>query len=89
MFRTSTLSKDWQYFWTSIKNIVYDTQEYGRLDSSAVHIFISSRIMYYLSLAIKMFSLNFVFRYDDDLLYFPIIDKWLEFSVNKKWRICA
>ncbi|KAG5570937.1 hypothetical protein H5410_060703 [Solanum commersonii] len=42
-FRTSTLSKDWQYLWTSIKNIVYDTHS-----------------------------------------MFPVINKWLEFSVNKK-----
>ncbi|KAG5570958.1 hypothetical protein H5410_060724 [Solanum commersonii] len=40
-FRTSTLSKDRQYFWTFINNVVYDTEEYGRLDSSAVHKFIS------------------------------------------------
>ncbi|KAG5570961.1 hypothetical protein H5410_060727 [Solanum commersonii] len=40
--------------------------------------------MYYLSLAIKMFSPNFVFNYDDGLSYFPVIDKWLEFSMNKK-----
>ncbi|KAG5570969.1 hypothetical protein H5410_060735 [Solanum commersonii] len=83
-FKTSTLSKDWKCFWTSIKNIVYDTEEYGRLDSSAVHNSFPSRIMYYLSLAIKMFSLNFVFKYDDGLSYFHIIDKWLELSVNKK-----
>ncbi|KAK4726815.1 hypothetical protein R3W88_031732 [Solanum pinnatisectum] len=33
---------------------------------------------------IKKLSLNFVFRYDDGLSYFPESDKWLEFIMNKK-----
>ncbi|KAG5571157.1 hypothetical protein H5410_060923 [Solanum commersonii] len=33
---------------------------------------------------IKKFSLNFVLRYDDRVSYFPVIEKWLEFTVNNK-----
>ncbi|KAG5570964.1 hypothetical protein H5410_060730, partial [Solanum commersonii] len=43
-----------------------------------------SMIMYYLSLAIKMSNLKFVVRYNGGLSYFPVIDKWLEFAVNKE-----
>jgi len=33
---------------------------------------------------IKKFSLNFMLRCDDGVSYFPVIDKWIEFVVNKK-----
>ncbi|KAG5619856.1 hypothetical protein H5410_005074 [Solanum commersonii] len=33
---------------------------------------------------LKKFSLNFVFKYDDGVSYFPVIDEWLEFAANKK-----
>ncbi|XP_027769019.1 F-box protein At5g03100-like [Solanum pennellii] len=88
-FRTSILSKDWQYFWTSIDNIVYE-EEYGRSDSSTetVHkfIFLTDNVLPLLSCSsIKKFILNIVFTYDNDVVsYFPIIDKWLEFATSKK-----
>ncbi|KAG5620056.1 hypothetical protein H5410_005274, partial [Solanum commersonii] len=60
---------------------------YGRSNSSTVHKFISltDNVLPLLSCStIKRFSLNFVFRYDDGVSYFPKIDKWLEFAMNKK-----
>uniref|UniRef100_M1C8T9 F-box family protein n=1 Tax=Solanum tuberosum TaxID=4113 RepID=M1C8T9_SOLTU len=86
-FRTIILSKDWQYFWTCINKIVYDNEECGRSDSSIVHKFISlmDNVLPILSFStIQKFSLTFVFRYHDGVSYFPVIDKWLEFTVNKK-----
>uniref|UniRef100_M1DUW6 F-box family protein n=1 Tax=Solanum tuberosum TaxID=4113 RepID=M1DUW6_SOLTU len=85
-FRTTILSKYWQYFWTCIDNIVYE-EDYSRSNSSTMHKFISltDNVLPLLSCStIKKFSLNFVFRYDDGVSYFPKIDKWLEFAVNKK-----
>ncbi|KAG5620363.1 hypothetical protein H5410_005581 [Solanum commersonii] len=87
VFRTTVLYKDWQYFWTCINNIVYDNKEYGHLDNSTLHKFISltDNVLPLLSFSsIKKLSFNFVFRYGDGLSYFPVIDKWLEFVVNKK-----
>uniref|UniRef100_M1DX76 F-box family protein n=1 Tax=Solanum tuberosum TaxID=4113 RepID=M1DX76_SOLTU len=86
-FRTTVLPKDWQYFWTCINNTVYDNEEYGRLDSSTLHKFISlmDNVLPLLSCSsIKNLSLNFVFRYGDGVFYFTVVDKWLEFFVNKK-----
>ncbi|XP_049385539.1 F-box protein At5g03100-like [Solanum stenotomum] len=84
-FRTTILSKYWQYFWTCIDNIVYE-EDYSRSNSSTMHKFISltdNVLPLLICSTIKNFSLNFVFRYDDDVSYFPKIDKWLEFAVNK------
>ncbi|XP_015162979.1 putative F-box protein At1g49610 [Solanum tuberosum] len=86
-FRTIILSKPWQYFWTSIDNLVYDNEEFSRSDSSMLHKFISltDNVLPLLSSSsIKKCSLNFVFKHEDDVSYFPVIDKWLEFAVNKK-----
>ncbi|XP_010317363.1 F-box/LRR-repeat protein 25-like [Solanum lycopersicum] len=86
-FRTSILSKDWRYFWTAIDNLVYDNEEFNCSDSSMVHKFISltDNVLPLLSSSsIKKCSLNFVFRHNDEVSYFPVIDKWLEFAVNKK-----
>ncbi|KAK6796831.1 hypothetical protein RDI58_004532 [Solanum bulbocastanum] len=54
---------------------------------SMVHKFISltDNVLPLLSSSsIKKCSLNFVFKHEDDVSYFPVIDKWLEFAVNKK-----
>ncbi|KAG5620367.1 hypothetical protein H5410_005585, partial [Solanum commersonii] len=86
-FKTTILSKDWQYLWTSINNNVYDNEEYGHSNSLTVHKFISlmDNVLPLLSCStLKSSVLNFVFRYDDGVSYFPVIDKWLEFTVNKK-----
>ncbi|KAG5621458.1 hypothetical protein H5410_006676 [Solanum commersonii] len=86
-FRTTILSKDWQYLWTCINNIVCDNEEYDRLDSSTLHKFISltDNVLPLLSCSsITKLSLNFVFRYSDGVFYFTVIDKWLEFVVNNK-----
>ncbi|KAK4709744.1 hypothetical protein R3W88_004257 [Solanum pinnatisectum] len=86
-FRTTILSKHWQYFWTSIDNLVYDNEDFSRSDSSMVHKFISltDNVLPLLrTSSIKKCSLNFVFKHEDDVSYFPVIDKWLEFAVNKK-----
>ncbi|KAG5620373.1 hypothetical protein H5410_005591 [Solanum commersonii] len=62
--------------------------EYDRSDSSTVHKFISltnNVLPLHIScFTIKKLSLNFVFRYDDGLSYFPIIENWFEHAVNKK-----
>ncbi|KAK4710395.1 hypothetical protein R3W88_004908 [Solanum pinnatisectum] len=87
VFRTTILSKHWQYFWTSIDNLVYDNEEFSRSDSSMVHKFISltDNVLPLLSnSSIKKCSLNFVFKHENDVSYFLVIDKWLEFAVNKK-----
>ncbi|KAK4709811.1 hypothetical protein R3W88_004324 [Solanum pinnatisectum] len=58
-----------------------------RLDSSMVHkfIFLTDNVLPLLSSSsIKKCNLNFVFKHEDDVSYFPIIDKWLEFALNKK-----
>ncbi|KAG5619854.1 hypothetical protein H5410_005072 [Solanum commersonii] len=86
-FRTTILSKDWQYLWTYINNIVYDNEEYCHSDSLPEHKFISltDNVLPLLRFsAIKKFILNFVFRYDDGVSYFLVINKWLELVVNKK-----
>ncbi|KAK4716317.1 hypothetical protein R3W88_014655 [Solanum pinnatisectum] len=85
-FKTTVLSKDWQYFWTCINNNAYNN-EYGRLNCSTLHKFISltDNVLPLLSCSsIKKLSQTFVFRYGDGVSYFPVIDKWLEFVVNKK-----
>ncbi|KAG5620084.1 hypothetical protein H5410_005302 [Solanum commersonii] len=85
-FRTTILYKHWQYFWTSI-DVVYDNEELSRSDSSMVHKFISltDNVLPLLSISsIKKCSLNFVFKHEDHVSYFSLIDKWLEFAVNKK-----
>ncbi|KAG5571150.1 hypothetical protein H5410_060916 [Solanum commersonii] len=79
--------KEWQYLWPSIDNVVYDNEEYGHSDISTVHKFITlmDNVLPLLSCStIQKFSLNFVFKYNDGVSYFPVIDKWLEFDVNKK-----
>ncbi|WMV15015.1 hypothetical protein MTR67_008400 [Solanum verrucosum] len=86
-FRTIILSKHWQYFWTSIDKLVYDNEEFSHSDSSMLHKFISltDNVLPLLSSSsIKKCSLNFMFEHVDDVSYFPVIDKWLEFAVNKK-----
>uniref|UniRef100_M1DX55 Ubiquitin-protein ligase n=1 Tax=Solanum tuberosum TaxID=4113 RepID=M1DX55_SOLTU len=85
-FRTTILSKHWQYFWTCVDNIIYE-EEYGRSDNLIVHKIISltDNVLPLLSCSsIKKLNLNFVFIYDDGLSYFPKIDKWLEFAMKKK-----
>ncbi|KAG5571152.1 hypothetical protein H5410_060918, partial [Solanum commersonii] len=86
-FKEIILSKVWQYFWTCINNIVYNNEEYDHSDSLTVHKFISStdNVLPLRSCStIKKFTFNFVFRYDNGECYITIIDKWLEFAVNRK-----
>ncbi|KAG5571149.1 hypothetical protein H5410_060915 [Solanum commersonii] len=86
-FKATILSKVWQYFWTCINNIIYDNEEYGCSGSMTVHEFISltDNVLPLLSCStIKKFSLNFVFGYDYGESYIFVIDKSLEFTVNKK-----
>ncbi|KAG5620374.1 hypothetical protein H5410_005592 [Solanum commersonii] len=67
-FRTTILSKRWQYFWTSIDNLVYDNKKYCHLDGLMVHkfIFLTDNVLPLLSCSsINKFNLNFVFKSDD------------------------
>ncbi|KAH0695988.1 hypothetical protein KY289_013470 [Solanum tuberosum] len=86
-FRTTILSKHWQYFWTSIDNLVYDNKKYCHSDGLMVHkfIFLTDNVLPLLSCSsINKFNLNFVFKSDDGVSYFTEIEKWLEFAVNTK-----
>ncbi|KAG5571155.1 hypothetical protein H5410_060921, partial [Solanum commersonii] len=68
-YKTTILSKDLQYFWTCINNIVYENEKYGHSYSSTLHkfIFLTDNILpVHNCSTIKKLSVNFVFGYNDE-----------------------